>query len=213
MYLGIWEIDDLLTFRVNTHNASTGAVADASSVPSYRVYEDETTTPILTGTMSLQDSANTDGYYSEQITLSAANGFEVGKCYGIRVQATVAGVTGATEHTFQIGTSPVVPPAVGSPTPATDPAQTTAYLTTRNGAGTAKGSVTINFALMEGPGDAGHSYDRKPFAATSNSSGSLEVTLLREATYKAIRGDGNTYQFTTADASTYQMPEVIGYDA
>lgn len=118
------------------------------------------------------------------------------------------------EKTAGDGTISSVPSVAESITitPASAPAQTTAYLTTRNGAGTAKGSVTINFALMEGPGDAGHSYDRKPFAATSNSSGSLEVTLLREATYKAIRGDGNTYQFTTADASTYQMPEVIGYD-
>lgn len=101
-YLGSWAIDDLLTFVVNTQVFATGVATDADAVPSYRVYEDETTTPLLTGTMALLDSANTAGYYSEQITLSAANGFEAGKCYSIYIAATVSGVAGATHRTFQI---------------------------------------------------------------------------------------------------------------
>lgn len=101
MYLGSWKIDDLLTFTVNTHTTA-GVATDADSAPSYRVYEDETATPLLTGTMATLDAANTDGHYSEQITLSAANGFEKGKCYAIRIQATVSGVTGATVRNFQI---------------------------------------------------------------------------------------------------------------
>lgn len=102
MYLGSWKIDDLLTFAVNTHNASTGAQTDADSAPSYRVYEDETGTPILTGTMALLDDTNTTGFYSEQITLSTANGFEKGKTYNIRIAATVAGITGSAVRTFQV---------------------------------------------------------------------------------------------------------------
>lgn len=101
-YLGSWKIDDLLTFTVNTHTASTGAATDADAVPDYRVYEDETTTPILTGSMALFDSANTAGYYSEQITLSAANGFEKGKSYNIYITATVATVEGTLGHNFQM---------------------------------------------------------------------------------------------------------------
>jgi hypothetical protein len=103
MFLGIWEIDDLLTFYANTHNATTGAAVDADSAPSYRIYENETTTPILTGTMALLDASNTDGFYSEQVTLSAANGFENGKCYCIRIQGIVSSVTGAKVDTFQVG--------------------------------------------------------------------------------------------------------------
>jgi hypothetical protein len=102
MYLGSWNIDDAVTFPVNTHNASTGAASDADSAPSYRVYEDETTTPILTGTMALLDAANTVGLYSEQLTLSAANGFEQGKSYTVYIAATVSSVTGTTSHSFQI---------------------------------------------------------------------------------------------------------------
>lgn len=103
MHLGSYAIDDLLTFTCNTHNPSTGEAIDADAAPTYRIYEDETSTPVLTGTMSVLDDDNTTGFYSEQITLSAANGFEAGKCYTIRIAATVGGVTGVTERTFQIG--------------------------------------------------------------------------------------------------------------
>ena len=95
-------IDDTLTFYVNTTRFDTGAATDADAVPSYRVYEEETGTPLLTGNMALLDSANTAGFYSEQITLSAASGFEVGKDYAIYVAATVNSVAGAWSHTFQI---------------------------------------------------------------------------------------------------------------
>jgi hypothetical protein len=102
MYLGSWKIDDLLTFYANTHRFDTGAATDADSVPSYRIYEDETGTAILTGSMALLDSSNTAGFYSEQITLSAANGFEKGKSYAVYISAAVNSVTGATHHTLQI---------------------------------------------------------------------------------------------------------------
>lgn len=101
MYLGSWKIDDPVTFVVNTHD-DTGAAADADSVPTYRVYENETGTPIVTGSMALLDDANTTGCYSEQITLSAASGFEKGKSYNIRITATVGGIAGAIIYTFQI---------------------------------------------------------------------------------------------------------------
>jgi hypothetical protein len=101
-YYGSWKIDDLLTFACNTHSVASGAATDADAVPSYRVYEDETGTPILTGNTALLDSANTAGFYSEQITLSAANGFEKGKSYTIYISATVGGVVGTMHHNFQV---------------------------------------------------------------------------------------------------------------
>lgn len=102
MYIGSWKIDDLLTFYANTTRFDTGAATDSDSVPSYHVYEDETATPLLTGTMALLNGNNTIGFYSEQITLSAANGFEKGKQYAIYKQATVNSVIGAIHDTFQI---------------------------------------------------------------------------------------------------------------
>ena len=104
--IGTYPIDELLTFWANTHRFDTGAATDADSVPAYRVYEEITDTPLLTGSMALRDSANTAGFYSGQITLSAANGFENGKSYSIYISATVNSVTGTMHHTFQVGPSP-----------------------------------------------------------------------------------------------------------
>lgn len=95
-------IDNVLVFTADTHTATTGAATDADSPPTYRIYEGETSTPILTGTMALLDDANTTGFYSESITVSAANGFEEGKTYIIRVTATVNSVASAKSHNFYV---------------------------------------------------------------------------------------------------------------
>lgn len=102
MYLGSWNIDNYLTIPLNTHNPATGAEAAATGSPSYRIYEDETATPILTGTLTALDSGNTTGFYSERIQLTAANGFEEGKSYTIRITATIAGISRTAVSTFQI---------------------------------------------------------------------------------------------------------------
>ncbi len=102
MHLGSWKIDNYLTFVCNTHAPSTGAAKVADAAPSYRIYEDETTAPIVTGTMASLDAVNTTGLYSERVQLTAASGFEKGKTYHIYIQATVDGTTGTMSHTFQI---------------------------------------------------------------------------------------------------------------
>lgn len=115
-YLGRWKIDDALTFAGNTHDPTTSGASDADSAPTYRVYEDETGTAILTGMMALLDSSNTTGFYSEQITLSAANGFEEGKQYTIYISATVGGIQGTTHHTFQVEPEIAKEATLGTPT-------------------------------------------------------------------------------------------------
>lgn len=116
MFIGSWNINDAITFTINTHSVLTGEQSDADSDPTYRVYEDETGTPILTGVMTKLDDAATLGFYSERIQLTAANGFEVGKSYTIRIVATVASVTGAAEKFFQLklpGVEETVTPTPG----------------------------------------------------------------------------------------------------
>ncbi len=100
-------IDDAYTFYAVSTRFDTGNATDADAVLPYRVYEEETTTPILTGNMALLDSANTAGFYSEQITLSAANGFEVGKCYCVHIAGTVNSVVGAVVREFVVRATPV----------------------------------------------------------------------------------------------------------
>lgn len=132
-YLGIWQIDGLLTFAANTH-AATGAATDADAVPAYRVYEDETGTAILTGDMAKLDDANTVGFYSEQITLSAANGFEVGKSYTIYISAAVSGVTGTLSHAFQVVLAPATAAALSTAQTSIDDLPTNAELATSQAA-------------------------------------------------------------------------------
>ena len=95
------DIESNLTFSVCTHDPDTGALTDADSVPTYRIYEDETATAILTGSMAKLDDANTTGFYTELIACTAANGFESGKSYTIYIQATVDGDQGGIAYGFK----------------------------------------------------------------------------------------------------------------
>ncbi len=98
-----YQIDELLTFYVTATDPSTGGVVDAASVPTYRIYKGETF--ILAGSMALLDDLNTVGFYSEQITLSVANGFDTFGDYTILISVTVSGVTGVIEKSFKIDQS------------------------------------------------------------------------------------------------------------
>jgi len=93
-------IGDNLTFSICCHDPDTGVLSDASS-NLYRVYEDETATPILTGTLAKLDDANTTGFYTELIACTAANGFEHGKSYTIYIEATVDSDKGGISYGFQ----------------------------------------------------------------------------------------------------------------
>lgn len=91
-----------LTFTVMTHDPDTGVLTDADAVPTYRVYEDETAAPILTGSMAKLDDANTVGFYSELIACTSGNGFEVGKSYNIYIIATVDSDQGGISFSFTV---------------------------------------------------------------------------------------------------------------
>lgn len=89
-----------LVFSIATHDPDTGNLTDADVVPTYRIYEEDSDTPILTGNMSKQDDANTTGYYSKKIMISASNGFSINKTYTIYIEATVDGDTGGITYAF-----------------------------------------------------------------------------------------------------------------
>jgi hypothetical protein len=99
-FLGSWDIDDIVRVHIQTSSVTTGAATDADAAPTWRVYEDDTATPVTTGSFTTLNSQV--GFYVAAITLAAAIGYEVGKSYGIRTQATVGGVIGADVHSFQI---------------------------------------------------------------------------------------------------------------
>jgi len=96
------ELGDDLTFTVTTHDPDTGVLTDADAVPSYYVYEDETTTAIASGSMAKLDDSNTTGFYAETITCSTGNGYEVGKNYNIYITATVDSDQGGISFGFNV---------------------------------------------------------------------------------------------------------------
>ena len=102
---GTVEIGDNLVFSVCTHDPDTGALTDADAAPAYRIYEDETATAILSGTMAILDTGNTTGFYTEIIACTTANGFEDGKTYSIYISATVDSDTGGICYGFRAVTA------------------------------------------------------------------------------------------------------------
>jgi len=95
-------IGDDLTFSINTHDPEIGDSSDADAAPTYRVYEHETATPILSGLMAELDAANTTGFYAETIACTAANGFEARKTYTIYIEALVDGHPGTNSYNFRV---------------------------------------------------------------------------------------------------------------
>ena len=89
---GMIRLEHTITKDFSTRS-TTGEVTDADSVPTCNVYEDTTTSPILTPTCTKRGS-NTGDYYF-QIPVTTANGFEIGKSYNIRIVAIVGGMTDA----------------------------------------------------------------------------------------------------------------------
>lgn len=99
---GTVDLNGVLVFGIKTHNPDTGALVDADSTPTYRLYQNKADTPILTGTMTKQDDLNTVGFYTELINCTPANGFAYGGNYTIDIDAVVAGTRGGITYTFRI---------------------------------------------------------------------------------------------------------------
>ena len=89
-----------LVFSITTHDPDTGVLTDADSAPVYFLYEEESGTAILTGTMDKLDDANTTGFYTELVAVTGANGFDSNKTYTIYIQATVDADTGGLTYAF-----------------------------------------------------------------------------------------------------------------
>lgn len=84
-------LDEVVYFDVTTHVPSTGAVSDADSTPTFDVFEEATDTAILAAQNFTKRTSKT-GDYRGTFTVSAANGFEVGKWYSVIANATVSSI-------------------------------------------------------------------------------------------------------------------------
>ena len=68
-YLGRWQVSQTLTIFLQTISPNTADAVDADSLPTYRIYHDLTSSPLTTGTFSLIDSTNTNGFYAAAFVL------------------------------------------------------------------------------------------------------------------------------------------------
>ena len=106
-------LGDDLTFGICTHDPDTGVLTDCDSYPTYRVYEDETATPMDGGNMGkigdpwttyavLDERAiNHTGFYVATLSCTIRNGYERGKTYTIYIEATVDSDKGGMCYAFK----------------------------------------------------------------------------------------------------------------
>ena len=95
-----------LTLNFITFDPTTGAPADADSLPTIAVYEDANDTPILSPTAVKRST----GEYRVTVDVTAGNGFAVGHVYNVTAAATVSALVGLRVlTTFPVQTDYAVP--------------------------------------------------------------------------------------------------------
>jgi hypothetical protein len=101
-------------------------------------------------------------------------------------------------------------------TPASSPAQTTAYTYTRNGGGTLTSGVTVYVALKD-PNGSVDAWLRNSLSDTSGGDFLCEFTLAKGGTYRHRVGQSGPWSeewtIPIGAGSTYAMPEVMGANA
>lgn len=85
-------LDEVIHFDVVTHDPATGGRVTATSI-TFDVFEEATDTAIRTN-LTLTERAGATGVFRGTDTISAANGYEVGKYYSVIAEATAGGVVG-----------------------------------------------------------------------------------------------------------------------
>lgn len=110
-----FQIDDFIEYHFQTHRFDTGTLTDADSLPTWRIYEENNDTATTNSNAVKRDDANTIGYYYARSQASAANGFEEGKDYIVRAEATVNAIKGADViGRFRVVTAPILRSGTGA---------------------------------------------------------------------------------------------------
>jgi hypothetical protein len=87
------KLEDILHGTFATFNPNTGANKDADSTPSVIVYQEASSTPITTGSVTNMAT----GRYRWQVSVAAASGFSQGKFYDVWASGTVTGTDTVTQ--------------------------------------------------------------------------------------------------------------------
>ncbi|MCC6797699.1 MAG: hypothetical protein IT366_21480 [Candidatus Hydrogenedentes bacterium] len=106
-HLGDFRIDQYVTFGVQLHRFSSGAVYAPTGSVTYTFYENNSTSGAPTGGNLAQLNSKT-GLYSARVQLTTAAGFEAGKDYFVHVEATVDSVAAGELFMFRVVDVPTV---------------------------------------------------------------------------------------------------------
>lgn len=91
------------------------------------------------------------------------------------------------------------------------PSQSVGTLVTVDGQGNPQSGVTLTFRVEGvGYGDTGEGIDTSDITATSGTGGTVQVTLIRGLAYQAQRQSGEIVHFEVPDASTFELPDMLG---
>jgi hypothetical protein len=101
-YIGTYALSSPLTVFLQTTSPNTASAVDADALPSYKVYINLVSAPLTSGTFSLIDGVNVDGFYAAQFVLSTTHGFSASGTYCIRKAASVSLVSAAQIDVFRI---------------------------------------------------------------------------------------------------------------
>jgi len=84
-------LSDVLDFYAQFTDPATGAPANPTGTPTFRIYNQLNGTVLATGTLTQLDSGSTVGFFGASVTLNGS--YTVGHCYVVVVLATVATVS------------------------------------------------------------------------------------------------------------------------
>src|SRR5262245_58288382 len=101
-YIGTYALSSTLTIFLQTTSPNTASSTDADALPSYKVYINLVSSPLTSGTFSLIDSTNTEGFYAAQFVLSTTHGFSASGTYCVRKAAVVSTISAAQLDVFRI---------------------------------------------------------------------------------------------------------------
>lgn len=101
MYVGMFQLDATVRFLHQSRNASN-VPTDATGLPTFRVYELPSETPLSSGNASIFDDDDTTGTYLISFSATSGAGFERGGNYACRVANTTTGVAYAELYEFTI---------------------------------------------------------------------------------------------------------------
>jgi len=187
------KLEDTFRHQFTTRAFATGVPTVLAGTPALSVLEENNATPITAGVTVSVDRASVVGLNEVTVIATAANGYEVGKSYGIYISTgTVGGVSviGEVVHNFTIELAPVNWARVTAPTTAVDLSATDIQLvdtTTTNtdmrGTDSALLAANINLSagvvesnLLQMGGVVQSGTDLKDFAdASSDGSGLTEA--------------------------------------